>query len=229
MSNALVPLVRELEKRNDQVDSLMEQPFYSQEIPAIAQASPEIMKVDLDANLNETDRENLQDMSFELPSVVFKNKTVEEALEKIKTENRSIGQKTGKESKLRCKEIRNVSNHENKPLKPTSDIVQGLQATKQFVSTPKKTGKGLKNKLVDVIYYPSIEDLCANLAQLDAAKQAGNTGLDNNINSVLDELIKGKGNRQNRCIIIYIKIYLVKYNVYEFYFNWQIIRFYNMF
>ena len=72
-----------------------------------------------------------------------------------------------------------------------------MQATQQFVSTPKKTGKGLKNKVVDVIYYPSIEDLCANLAQLDAAKQAGNTGLDNNINSVLDELIKGKGNRQN--------------------------------
>ena len=60
-------------------------------------ASPEIMKVDLDANLNETDRENLQDMSFELPSVVFKNKTVEETLEKIKTENRSIGQKLGKD------------------------------------------------------------------------------------------------------------------------------------
>ena len=78
----------------------MEQPFYSQEIPAIANASPEIMTVDLDANLNETDRENLQDMSFELPSVVFKNKTVEETLEKIKTENRSIGQKTWKGSKL---------------------------------------------------------------------------------------------------------------------------------
>ena len=63
---------------------------------------------------------------------------------------------------------------------------------KQLVSTPKKTGKGLKNKLVDVIYYPSVEDLCAKLAELDAAKQAGNTGLDNNINSVLDELLRVK-------------------------------------
>ena len=71
MSNALVPLVRELEKRNDQVDSLMEQPFYSQEIPAIDNASPEIMTVDLDAKLNETDRENLEDMDFDLPSVVL--------------------------------------------------------------------------------------------------------------------------------------------------------------
>ena len=108
MSNALVPLVRELEKRNEQVDSLMEQPFYSQEIPAIAYASPEIMKVDLDADLNETDRENLQDMSFDLPSVVFKNKTVEVVLENIKTENRRIGQKTGKASKLDAKRNSNV-------------------------------------------------------------------------------------------------------------------------
>ena len=40
-------------------------------------------------------------MSFELPSVVFKNKTVEETLEKIKTENRSIGQKTGQRIKIK--------------------------------------------------------------------------------------------------------------------------------
>ena len=192
MSNALVPLVRELEKRNDQVDSLMEQPFYSQEIPAIAQASPEIMTVDLDAKLNETDRENLQDMSFELPSVVYKNKTVSEVLEKIKTENRSIGQKTGKGSKLDQKQIE-ICESQKHTLETYKRIVQGLQVvTKQFISTPKKTGKGLKNKLVDVIYYPNIEDLCAKLQQLDAAKQAGNTGLDNNINSVLDELLRVK-------------------------------------
>ena len=46
--------------------------------------------------------------------------------------------------------------------------------------------------VIDVIYYPSIEDLCANLAQLCAAKEVGNTGLDNNINSVLDELLRVK-------------------------------------
>ena len=189
VSNALVPLVRELEKRNDQVDSLMEQPFYSQEIPAIASASPELVKVDLDAQLNLTDLENLEDMRFDLPSVVFKNKMVEETLEKIKTENRSIGQKLGKGSKLDAKEIVIYESRKH-TLETYKRIVQGLQATKQFISTPKKTGKGLKNKIVDVIYYPSIEDLCANLAQLVAAKEAGNTGLDNHINSVLDELLR---------------------------------------
>ncbi len=74
---------------------LAEQPYYQQELPAITPVSPEFMKVDLDIGLDETDRENLQDMSFELPSIVFKNKTIEETLEKIKTENRSIGQKLG--------------------------------------------------------------------------------------------------------------------------------------
>src|SRR5271155_1040830 len=36
ISNALVPIVRELER--EQADSLMQQPFYGKELPAIAQA-----------------------------------------------------------------------------------------------------------------------------------------------------------------------------------------------
>src|SRR5271157_2712157 len=62
ITNALLPVVRELEKR-EQTDLLMEQPFYREELPAIAQlahASPDILKVDLDANLNQTDLENLE-------------------------------------------------------------------------------------------------------------------------------------------------------------------------
>ncbi|HLX53696.1 MAG TPA: hypothetical protein VKR58_07130 [Aquella sp.] len=188
ITNALLPVVRELERREQ---SDMEQPFYREELPAIAQTSPDIVKIDLDANLDEKDRENLQDMSFELPSVVFKNKTVEETLENIKTENRSIGQKLGKESKLKP-HISEVYSSRKQTLITYRQIIEGLQKTKQFVSTPKKRGKGFKNKIVDVIYYPSVEDLCANLTQLHAAKQAGNTGLDNNINSILDELLRVK-------------------------------------
>ena len=188
ITNALLPVVRELERR-EQADSLMEQPFYREELPAIAQTSPDIVKVDLDANLDEIDRENLQDMSFELPSVVFKNKTVEETLEKIKTENRSIGQKLGKESKLKP-HISEAYSSRKQTLKTYKQIIEGLQGAKQFISTPKKRGKGLKNKIVDAIYYPSVDDLCVKLIELKAAKQAGNTGLDNNINSILDELLR---------------------------------------
>src|SRR5271165_500895 len=188
ISNAMMPVVRELERR-ERADLLMEQPFYREDLPAIAQASPDIVKIDLDANLNETDLENLEDMSFDLPSVVFKNKTVQDVLEKIKTENRSIGQKAGKASKLNAKEIQMYESQKN-TLKIYKQIIDGLQGAKQFVSTPKKIGKGLKNKIVDAIYYTSVDDLCTKLAELHAAKQAGNTGLDNNINSILDELLE---------------------------------------
>ena len=116
---------------------------HEQEIPAIApQAGPEFV-VDLDAGLNETDRENLQDMEFELPSDVFKNKTIEETLESIKTENRSIGQKLGKLGKVDGKE-KEVYESRKKTLVTYRQIILGLEEAKQFVSTPKKTGKGLR-------------------------------------------------------------------------------------
>jgi len=46
--------------------------------------------INLNAGLDTSDIENLHDMSFELPSVVFEKKTIGETLQKIKTENRSI-------------------------------------------------------------------------------------------------------------------------------------------
>src|SRR5271169_7144420 len=96
VSNALVPLTREMQRRNDQVDLLAEQPFFQQHLPAVTPISPEFMKRDLDIGLNETDRENLQDLSFDLPSIVFRDKTIEETLDDIKIANRRIGQKLGK-------------------------------------------------------------------------------------------------------------------------------------
>src|SRR5271166_4426145 len=206
ISNALLPIVRDLERR-EQADLLMEQPFYREELPAIAQASPDILKVDLDGNLNQTDLENLEDMSLELPSVVFKNETVEETLEKIKTENRSIGQKLGKNTKLKTQELK-VYQSRKETLKTYQDIIEGLQGTKQFISTPKKRGKGLKNKIVDATYYPSVVDLCKKLAELDAAKKAGNTGLDNNINSILDELLRVKVINKNEYDALYSRIFV---------------------
>ena len=193
VSNALIPFTRELQRRNDQVEMLAEQPFHQQEIPAITPISPDFMKVDLDVGLNETDRENLQDMSFELPSIVFKNKLIEETLEKIKTQNRSIGQKVGighVGQKVDAKE-KEVYQSRRQTLETYKQIILGLEGAKQFVSTPKKTGKGAANARgrTDVIYYPNVEELCIKLHKLHAAKQAGNNGLDNNINSILDELL----------------------------------------
>jgi len=196
VSNVLLPFTRELRRRNEQVDMLTEQPFYQQELPPITPASPEFMNVDLDAGLNETDRENLQDMGFELPSLVFKNKTIEETLENIKTENRSIGQKLGKGpvgQKVEAKE-KDIYRSQKKTLDVYKQIIDGLEGAKQFVSTLKKTGKGLKargsSEAIDVIYYPNVEELCIKLQKLNAAKQAGNNGLNNSIQSILDELLR---------------------------------------
>ena len=191
-ANALLPLTRELQRRNNQVDLLTEQPFYPQQLPAITPivpTSPDFLKVDLDAGLNETDKENLQDMSFELPSKVFKNKTIENTLDKIKIENRCIGQKLGKGppgQKVKEQE-KEIYISRRKTLEVYKQKIEGLEGAKQFVSTPKKTGKGTGG--VDVIYYSDFDELCNQLAHLNAAKRAGNNGVDNRINSILDELL----------------------------------------
>jgi hypothetical protein len=144
---------------------------------AASPAAP-LVKIDLDSGLNDIDIQNLQDMNFELPSEVFENQQIEETLNKIKTENRSIGQKLGKGSDATDKE-KEIYRSWKETLSTYKQKIQGLEGAKQFV------GKG-----VDVIFYPSIDDLCMKLAEFDAAKQAGNTGLDNRINSVLDELLR---------------------------------------
>jgi hypothetical protein len=207
LTNALVPFTRELRTRNQQVDMLAQQPFYNQELPAISNVPKEFVHIDLDADLNETDRENLQDMSFELPSVVFDNKTIQETLEKIKTKNRIIGQMLGKKGpKVDAREkLQYESRRET--LVTYRQKILGLQGAKQFVSTPKKTGKGLKTKIIDVIYYPSVGDLCTKLTELDAAKRAGNTGLENKINSILDELLRVKAIDKNEYDALYKKMF----------------------
>ena len=93
-------------------------------------------------------------------------------------------------------------------LKTYKEIIEGLQGARQFVSTPKKKGKGLKNKIDDAIYYSSVEDLCTKLAELHAAKQAGNTGLDNKINSILDELLKIKAINKNDYDALYSRFFV---------------------
>jgi hypothetical protein len=145
---------------------------------AVSDDEQPLIKIDLDSGLNDTDIRNLQDMKLDLPSVVFKNKKIEETLNKIKSVNRSIGQKLGKASDIPAQE-KEIYISWKETLGNYKQKIQGLEGAKQFV------GQG-----VDVIFYPSIEDLCLKLAEFDAAKQAGNTGIDNRINSVLDELLR---------------------------------------
>jgi len=163
----------------------VQQPFYSDYLPSITApqtSSPmkEYIKINLDSDLNKTNLENLQDMSFDLLSIVFKKKQIEETLDKIKTENRSIGHKLGKSSGVKENE-REIYASRKKTLAIYRQNILGLEGAKQFVD------RGLKTKS-DLIFYASVDDLCSKLAELYAARKAGNTGLDNVINSTLRRL-----------------------------------------
>src|SRR6478609_8946220 len=116
LSNALVPLVQELQKRNDQVEALQGLPFYNTpEIEGVPQSTPKVtpqkeqqaqyINVDLDGELlNQTHQENLQDLGLDLPSEVQKRGSFESVLKQIHTETRRIGQYLGKSSKKTDKE-----------------------------------------------------------------------------------------------------------------------------
>jgi len=78
LTNALVPFTEELRKRNEQVDNLQMLSFYNgfPEIQNVPQSTPKKdvsdIVIDLDKMINETDKENLQDMNLPLPSEVIK-------------------------------------------------------------------------------------------------------------------------------------------------------------
>jgi len=62
------------------VDLLVHQSFYSDQLPSITApqtSSPtkDYIQINLDSDLNATDLENLQDMSFDLPRIVFMNRS----------------------------------------------------------------------------------------------------------------------------------------------------------
>jgi len=186
-------LTKELQRRNDQFDLLSEQPFYRYEIdpglPALQAnkpASKPRIEINLDSDLTENDKKNLKTMRLKLPSEVFDEKKIEEVLAKIKTMNRTIGQQLGKNS-IATKPQKESYESQLETLKIYRKKILGLEGAQQFV------GKGLtRKKTHDVILYQSIDDICSKLEQLIAAKKAGNTGLDNNIISILDELLRTK-------------------------------------
>ena len=86
-------------------------------------------------------------------------------------------------------------------------MLDGLEGAKQFVSTPKKTSKSCRSGGSDVIYYPNVQELCNKLYKLNAAKQAENNGVNNNINSILDELLRVHAIVKDKYNILYKNIF----------------------
>ena len=75
---------QELQRRNElaqqQMQALAQQAAAEPSfLTPQASAAGEPTTIDLDGQLNQSDRENLEDLGLELPSLVFKNKNIEEA------------------------------------------------------------------------------------------------------------------------------------------------------
>ena len=204
-SDALIPFTRELQRRNDQVETLQNLPFYNlppeiEDAPQSTPIKPPIVR-GLDTEFNKTQKEDLQDMSFDLPSVVvFEQKSVDETLKRIETKNRQLGQYLREDSKKNDKEKAIFRSQ-----KETLEIYrESLLLLSKGERRFKKTGDGLrKHKLVklkrgrgrpplypDAIVCANPNELFAKLVEFITAKNAGNTGLDAHITSTLNELLE---------------------------------------
>src|SRR6266496_1407483 len=208
-NNALVPLVQEMQRRNDQIDMLVSQPFYQQQqLPDIPEEKDlEDIRIDLDKNLNDSDIQNLNDMNYQLPSILFGNKSTEEvknalelALINIKTKEHSLRIKKSSDKSEREGRIEMYTSQYKTLRKYQGRLIHIGESMKLVTSTPKKkSGEGLKTKKpgkkrksVDVIICSNHADIYQQLQKFCTAKEAGNTGVDNHINSCLDKLLKEK-------------------------------------
>src|ERR1044071_2938189 len=175
-------------------------PFYNAPLEILHSTPSKEINIDFDQKLDITDKENLQDMSLKLPNEVYKTKTYAKTLDKIKTENRRLGQLLKADSKASEKE-RQMFQSQQKTLKKYKDLIRSLQgAAEDFeVRRKSKTGlakpkrkRGRPKRKPDILLYNNIDQLVQMLQEHIAAKEAGNTGLDNYIVSILDELLRVK-------------------------------------
>ncbi len=203
LENALVPFTNELKRRNEQVEEMKQFPLYTEEIKPIDQSTPEKKPINIynpDRLLDLTDTENLENTSLDLPSKVIEYGNIEEVLSEIKTKNRVYGQLTGKASKHDPKAQEMYRSYKN----TLSKYKQSLLDLKPIHKYQVKKGEGNKSKFVkqkrgrgrprkypkETIIYNNENDLFTKLHEFVTAKQAGNTGLDNTINAILDELLE---------------------------------------
>ena len=203
LTNAIIPFMSELKRRNDQVEELQALPYYNipHGIEDVSQSTPKKdLYIDIDSDLlDTTHRENLDHLKIPLPS-------------KIKPENYNDILKQIKKEKTRI--TREIKKHEH-PGEVEIDLSRHatLEVLRQKIKTLQKTysefhiksGKGLKNREYKLckpkrgrgrpktrcnpIVYDDAVNLVAKLNEHISAKNAGNTGLDSIIISMLDELL----------------------------------------
>ena len=189
----------------------------------IAQVSArkDVIKVNLDGHLDKEDIDNLNDMKLPLPSKVYETDTISQTLQSVKSHNKSIGQYLGigPSSKSISKDAKAALESQRATLKKYKDLIQDTESAKKLISTrktDKKSGTGVNSNagavpnagaVHEISFYSSVDDLCNRLALLCAAKEAGNNGLNNNITSILDELLRINAVDKNEYNHLYSNIF----------------------
>ena len=145
----VVPMITELTRANDQREALLQLPYYSTEIPessTIQTSTPKRKDViiDLDQDFNETDRENLQDLSLPLPSEVYQSNEIDKYWAEATTQIRRLAQFTGKRSKRSDIEKEMYESKKNTVTK----YKQRLKGIMDAEKLPRVSGTGLKKKFV---------------------------------------------------------------------------------
>ena len=203
-SNVIAPFVSELQKRNNIMEDSQYLPFYNapieiQDIPQSTPVKSNFAYIDLDQKLDTSDIENLQDMSLDLPSQVQREKTFQDALRKVKSERHSIGAQLGKAAKQKPsdKERQLLESRKTTLIKYKKLIVHAQIATEHFQVSGKglalcrpKRNRGRPKTRPDSIIYNNPDDLLQKLHEHIVAKEAGHTGLDSIMVSMLDELLR---------------------------------------
>src|SRR4029078_12857112 len=98
-----------------------------------------VIYVNPDKDLNTTDRENLEDLGLEFPSVVQQHGSFDMVFKKIKTKNYEIGQYLSKNSKKSDRD-KEIFASQKQTLKRYKEIIKGLQGAEQFIT---KRGEGI--------------------------------------------------------------------------------------
>ena len=131
--------------------------------------------------------------------------------------NRSLGQYLGTNSKKTELE-KGMYQSQKQTLQLYEKKINALVYSKQFevkdgegVKKKKlvklKRGKGRPRKNPDVILYKRSDELIEKLKEYCAGKEAGNTGVDNYIVSILDELLETKTISKDEYTKIFINIF----------------------
>src|SRR6267154_284461 len=228
-SNALIPFTTEMKRRNDQVDEVDEVeafPFdnFPKEIEDVPQSTPKkkgfIVDTDFDQKFNVSDRENLVNLSLKLPSEVQIEGNFESVLNSVNKKIKSYGILASDKNKKSEREgltemyksqkntLMKYKNFITRIRDDNSDFaVKSVKGCRKQSLYKIKLGRGRPKQYPDTTLVTNADEIMDDLNILLASKNAGNTGVDNEINSALDALRKYNVINNDQYKIMYKNIF----------------------